>query len=108
MTTSEYLVSGMSCGHCEAAILGEVNQIPGVRGVDMSAGTGRMVITSSAPIDEEEAAAGTEGAGDAAVIGGVGDVAARAAGHQDLHARLAIFLQQQDVLAALGSVDGGH
>jgi copper chaperone len=52
MTTSEYLVSGMSCGHCEAAILGEVNQIPGVRGVDVSPRTGRMVVTSSAPIDE--------------------------------------------------------
>ena len=52
MTTSEYLVSGMSCGHCEAAILGEVNQIPGVRGVDASPRTGRMVVTSSAPIDE--------------------------------------------------------
>ena len=52
MSTSEYLVSGMSCGHCEAAILGEVNQIPGVRGVDVSPRTGRMVVTSSAPIDE--------------------------------------------------------
>ena len=52
MTTSEYLVSGMGCGHCEAAILGEVNQIPGVRGVDVSPRTGRMVVTSSAPIDE--------------------------------------------------------
>jgi len=68
MTTSEYLVSGMSCGHCEAAILGEVNQIPGVRGVDMSAGTGRMVITSSAPIDEEAVLGAVDEAGYEAVL----------------------------------------
>ena len=68
MTTSEYLVSGMSCVHCEAAILGEVNQIPGVRGVDMSAGTGRMVITSSAPIDEEAVLGAVDEAGYEAVL----------------------------------------
>jgi copper chaperone len=68
MTTSEYLVSGMSCGHCEAAILGEVNQIPGVRGVDVSAGTGRMVVTSSAPIDEEAVLGAVDEAGYEAVL----------------------------------------
>jgi copper chaperone len=68
MTTSEYLVSGMSCGHCEAAILGEVNQIPGVRGVDVSAGTRRMVVTSSAPIDEEAVLGAVDEAGYEAVL----------------------------------------
>jgi copper chaperone len=68
MTTSEYLVSGMGCGHCEAAILGEVNQIPGVRGVDVSPRTGRMVVTSSAPIDEEAVLGAVDEAGYEAVL----------------------------------------
>ena len=51
MTTSEYRVDGMSCGHCEAAVKDEVGRLPGVERVDVSADTGRLVITSSVPID---------------------------------------------------------
>ncbi|MDD4868614.1 MAG: heavy metal-associated domain-containing protein [Mycobacterium sp.] len=51
MTTSEYQVNGMSCEHCEAAVRSEVAQIPGVEGVDVSARTGRLVVTSSGPVD---------------------------------------------------------
>ena len=68
MTITEYLVSGMSCGHCEAAVRGEVSQIPGVHGVDVSAGTGRLVITSSAPIDEQAVLGAVDEAGYAAVL----------------------------------------
>lgn len=52
MATSEYQVRGMSCAHCEAAIRSEVARIPGVDGVDVDAGTGRLVVTSSASIDQ--------------------------------------------------------
>ena len=51
MPASEYLVSGMSCAHCEAAVQSEVARIPGVDGVDVSADTGRLVVTSSIPVD---------------------------------------------------------
>jgi copper chaperone CopZ len=51
MPTSEYRVSGMSCGHCEAAVRSEVAQIPGVDDVIVSATTGRLVVTSAQPID---------------------------------------------------------
>ena len=51
MTTSEYRVRGMSCRHCEAAVHDEVSQIPGVTEVNVSAGTGRLIVTSAAPID---------------------------------------------------------
>jgi hypothetical protein len=53
----------------------------------------------------EEAAGRAERLDDAAVVGGVGEVAARAAGHQDLDARLAVLLQQQHAPAVLGRVD---
>jgi hypothetical protein len=41
-----------------------------------------------------------------AVIGGMGDVAAGPAGHQDFHARLAVLFQQQSSPPALGSSNG--
>jgi copper chaperone len=68
MTTSEYLVSGMSCGKCEAAVRDEVSQIRGVRGVDVSASTGRLVVASSAPIDERAVLGAVDEAGYAAVL----------------------------------------
>jgi copper chaperone len=68
MATSEYEVTGMSCGHCEAAIRGEVGLIPGVSGVDVSAITGRLVGTSSAPIDEQLVRNGVDEAGYTAVL----------------------------------------
>lgn len=68
MTTSEYQVSGMSCAHCEAAIQSEVARIPGVDGVDVSARTGRLVITSSAPIDEAAVLDAVDEAGYEAVL----------------------------------------
>jgi copper chaperone len=68
MTTSEYLVSGMSCGHCEAAVRDEVRQIPGVDRVDVSSSTGRLVVTSSAPIDERAVLGAVDEAGYEAVL----------------------------------------
>jgi copper chaperone len=68
MATSEYRVSGMTCGHCEAAIHAEVSQIPGVRDVEVSAETGRLVITSAAPIDEQMVLGAVDEAGYEAVL----------------------------------------
>ncbi|MGO8850180.1 MAG: heavy-metal-associated domain-containing protein [Mycobacterium sp.] len=68
MTTSEYQVSGMSCAHCEAAVQSEVARIPGVDGVDVSARTGRLVVTSSVPIDEATVLSALDEAGYEAVL----------------------------------------
>ena len=68
MTSSEYRVSGMSCGHCEAAVHDEVSQIPGVVGVDISARTGRLIVTSAAPIDAHTVLGAVDEAGFAAVL----------------------------------------
>jgi copper chaperone len=68
MTTSEYLVTGMSCGHCEASVRDEVSQIPGVHGVDVNAKTGRLIVTSSAPIDEKTVIGAVDEAGYEAVL----------------------------------------
>lgn len=67
MPTSEYRVSGMSCGHCEAAIRNEVAQIPGVGEVTVSAATGRLVVTSTQPIDADAILGAVDEAGYEAV-----------------------------------------
>ncbi|GAB2526448.1 heavy-metal-associated domain-containing protein [Paramicrobacterium agarici] len=54
MTTSEYQVTGMTCGHCEMSVREEVSQIPGVEHIDVSAETGKLVVTSSAPLDDAD------------------------------------------------------
>lgn len=68
MPTSEYRVSGMSCAHCEAAIQGEVGRIPGVEDVTVSAETGRLVVTSAAPLDADAVLAAVDEAGFEAVL----------------------------------------
>jgi len=66
VTTSEYQVTGMTCGHCEASVREEVGTIEGVEQVDVSAATGKLVVTSSAPIDDAAVLAAVKEAGYAA------------------------------------------
>ena len=44
MQDREYSVSGMSCGHCAAAVSEEVERVPGVSGVDVDLPSGRVVV----------------------------------------------------------------
>ncbi|GAB1816670.1 heavy-metal-associated domain-containing protein [Mycobacterium sp. MUNTM1] len=68
MPTSEYRVSGMSCGHCEAAVRSEVAQIPGIDDVTVSAATGKLVVTSAQPIDADAVLGAVDEAGYEAVL----------------------------------------
>ena len=47
---NEFQVTGMSCSHCEASVRQEVAKLPGVEGIEVSAQTGRLVVTSTAPL----------------------------------------------------------
>ena len=67
MTTTQFQVTGMSCSHCEQAVSTEVGQISGVQAVEVSAATGRLVVTSSAPLDDTQVVAAVEEAGYRAV-----------------------------------------
>ena len=67
MTTTHFQVTGMTCSHCEQAVSTEVWQISGVQKVEVSAATGRLVLTSSAPVDEAQVVAAVEEAGYQAV-----------------------------------------
>lgn len=67
MTTNEYTVTGMTCGHCESAIRTEVGQIDGVDRIDVSASTGKLVVTAQGPIDDQDVLAAVDEAGYSAV-----------------------------------------
>jgi copper chaperone CopZ len=67
MPATEYLVSGMSCAHCEAAIRAEVGAIAGVSAVEVSARTGRLEVASDVAVDDSAVLAAVEEAGYTAV-----------------------------------------
>lgn len=48
----EFTVSGMTCSHCEMSVREEVQNIPGVTGVDVSHQSGRLVVTSETGIED--------------------------------------------------------
>ncbi|MGP4045636.1 heavy-metal-associated domain-containing protein [Streptomyces sp. 2A115] len=61
--TTVYQVSGMSCGHCEGSVSGEISGIAGVTSVKAVASTGRVTVVSTAPLDEEAVRAAVDEAG---------------------------------------------
>ena len=63
MTSTQFRVTGMTCSHCEHAVSEEVGQIPSVESVDVSAATGRLVVTSNAPVSDEQVLAAVTEAG---------------------------------------------
>ncbi|MER7920294.1 MULTISPECIES: heavy-metal-associated domain-containing protein [unclassified Streptomyces] len=61
--TTVYQVTGMSCGHCEGAVSGEISQLPGVISVKAVASSGEVTVVSAAPLDEETVRAAVDEAG---------------------------------------------
>jgi copper chaperone CopZ len=64
--STEFTVTGMTCGHCETSVREEVEQISGVNAVEVSAATGRLVVSGDA-IDDAAVLAAVEEAGYQAV-----------------------------------------
>ena len=67
MTTTEFQVTGMTCGHCEMSVREEVEKVAGVEGIDVSAQTGKLVVTSASAIDVDAVIAAVDEAGYQAV-----------------------------------------
>ncbi|RFS86868.1 heavy-metal-associated domain-containing protein [Actinomadura spongiicola] len=63
MSTATYTVAGMTCGHCVSSVTEEVEQIAGVTGVDVDLQTGRVTVTSDAPLDVAQVKDAVEEAG---------------------------------------------
>ena len=63
MTIETYTVTGMTCGHCVSSVTEEVSELPGVRSVQVDLDTGRVTVTSDAPVDADQVRAAVEEAG---------------------------------------------
>jgi len=63
---AEYLVDGMTCGHCVSSVSEELSELPGVGTVDVdlrSGGLSRVTVGSAAPLDTESVRQAVEDAG---------------------------------------------
>lgn len=63
MAVSEYQVTGMTCGHCEMSVREEVGEIAGVTNIDVSAQTGKLIVTGEGDIKDAQVIAAVEEAG---------------------------------------------
>ena len=63
MTTSTYTVAGMTCGHCVTSVTEELTEIDGVDTVEVDLASGRVTLTSAAPLDEAQVRAAVDEAG---------------------------------------------
>jgi copper ion binding protein len=63
MATSTWTVTGMTCGHCVAAVTEEVSAIEGVESVEVDLATGSVVVTAATDPTREQIAAAVDEAG---------------------------------------------
>ena len=63
MTTSNWTVTGMTCGHCVSAVTEEVSGIEGVESVEVDLATGAVVVQASVDLTREQMAAAVDEAG---------------------------------------------
>ncbi|MEW1611236.1 MULTISPECIES: heavy-metal-associated domain-containing protein [unclassified Streptomyces] len=61
--TTVYEVKGMTCGHCEGAVSEEISALGGVTSVKAVASTGRVTVSSKAPLAEDAVRAAVDEAG---------------------------------------------
>lgn len=61
-STLTFTVPGMTCGHCEAAVKGEVGKVTGVAGVDVDLTT-KLVTVAGADLDRHAIVAAIDEAG---------------------------------------------
>jgi len=63
MSTETYTVSGMTCGHCVSSVTEEVSELPGVKDVQVDLESGRLTVTSDAPLGADTVRTAVEEAG---------------------------------------------
>ena len=65
-TTTDYRVTGMTCGHCVGAVTEELTALDAVTDVSVdlvAGGTSTVHVTSSAPLSRDDVAAAVDEAG---------------------------------------------
>ena len=67
-TTTTHGVTGLTCGHCVAAVTEEVSELPGVENAQVelvTGGTSLLTVVSEEPVDRAELTAAIAEAGEA-------------------------------------------
>jgi copper chaperone len=67
-TVAVYTVSGMTCGHCVKSVTEEVGALAGVSSVDVDLASGRVTVTSGAPLELDAVKAAVDEAGYEVVV----------------------------------------
>ena len=62
MNEITYTIPGMSCGHCEAAVRGELQEVAGVESVSVDLGT-KLVVVLGDRLDDQALRAAIDQAG---------------------------------------------
>jgi copper ion binding protein len=63
MTTQTWTVQGMTCGHCVSSVTEEVGELAGVTDVQVDLESGRVIVTSDAPLPDDSVRAAVQEAG---------------------------------------------
>ncbi len=63
MSAQQIRVVGMTCGHCEQAVAGEIRKITGVTSATADAARGTVTIEATVPLDPAALAAAVDEAG---------------------------------------------
>jgi copper chaperone len=63
MTKSVSSVRGMNCGHCASSVTEQVTALGGVEQVDVDVASGKVVVTSLAPLSADHVRAAVTAAG---------------------------------------------
>ena len=67
-TTQHYAVTGMTCGHCAAAITEEVGALAHVLAVQVDHATGQMILTTDDDVPRDQLVEALDEAGDYALV----------------------------------------
>jgi copper chaperone len=62
-STTDYTVTGMTCGHCVASVTEEVEEIPGVTDVQVDLESGRLTVTAEESVTDAQVRAAVTEAG---------------------------------------------
>ena len=63
MSIETFEVNGMTCSHCANSVSSEVAKVAGVTDVQVDVGSGRVTVTSDAPLDGTAVGQAVEEAG---------------------------------------------
>ena len=63
MSTQNFTVVGMTCGHCVASVTEEVTEIAGVSNVDVDLASGNVTVTATEPVSDDAIRTAVEEAG---------------------------------------------